>query len=149
MRTQRDQVGCSIWDVDAKALPGPEMREVKNLLSRNQLIVLKDQASTNQEYCDFAGRFGLPVPYFKKEGRQSSVQRTGGYRQSDISFEQEPKVFTMLMRRVLLRVPPQSLPPGTRCIEMAEVYAALPRSTRMARWRRPHAQRTLALQGPF
>jgi taurine dioxygenase len=126
MRTQRNEIGLSICDVDAKALPGPAVRGVKDLLYRNRLIVLKDQALSDQEYCDFAGRFGFCVPYIKKDGRQISAPRTGDYRPSDTSFEQELKIFTILMPTVL----PQNLPRSTRCIDMAGVYAALPQSTK-------------------
>jgi taurine dioxygenase len=144
MRTEKNAIGCSIWGVDTKALAGPEMRKVKELLYGNRLIVLKDQALTDQEYCDFAGRFGSPVPYLqenyrhpdfpvifvssnvKKDGKQIGVPRTGGYWHSDTSFEQDPKVITMLMPKVL----PQNFPRSTRFIDMAEVYAALPQATR-------------------
>jgi taurine dioxygenase len=144
MRTQKNDIGCSIWGVDAKTLDGPELRVVKDLLYRNRLIVLKDQCISDQEYCDFAGRFGSPVPYLqenyrhpnfplifvssnvKTEGKQIGVPRTGGYWHSDTSFEQDPKVTTMLMPKVL----PQKVPRSTRFIDMAEVYAALPGSTK-------------------
>jgi len=144
MRTQKNDIGCSIWGVDAKTLDGPELRDVKDLLYRNRLIVLKDQCISDQEYCDFAARFGSPVPYLqenyrhpnfplifvssnvKTEGKQIGVPRTGGYWHSDASFEQDPKVTTMLMPKVL----PQKVPRSTRFIDMAEVYAALPGSTK-------------------
>jgi taurine dioxygenase len=144
MRVQKNAIGCSIWDVEAKMLAGSEMQHVKDLLYRNRLIVLKDQAVTDQEYCDFAGRFGLPVPYLqenyrhpdfplifvssniKKAGKQIGVPRTGGYWHSDTSFEPDPKVITMLMPKVL----PKKFPRSTRFIDMAEVYAALPQATK-------------------
>ena len=144
MRTQKNAIGCSIWDVNAKTLAGSQMENVKDLLYRNRLIVLKEQALTDQEYCDFASRFGSPVPYLqenyrhpdfplifvssnvKKDGKQIGVPRTGGYWHSDTSFEQEPKVITMLMPKVL----PKNFPRSTRFIDMAEVYAALPPATR-------------------
>jgi taurine dioxygenase len=144
MRTQKNEFGCSIWDVDATTLAGAQMREVKDLLYRHRLIVLKDQALGDREYCDFAARFGSPVPYLqenyrhpdfplifvssnvKKDGKQIGVPRTGGYWHSDTSFEPEPKVITMLMPKVL----PKQFPRSTRFIDMAEVYAALPQATR-------------------
>lgn len=144
MRTERIDIGCSIRGVDARTLAGPEMDAIKEALYRNRLIVLKDQSLTEQEYCDFAARFGRPVPYLqenyrhpdfplifvssnvKKDGRQIGVPRTGGYWHSDTSFEAEPKVITMLMPKVL----PQRFPRTTRFIDMAEVLAALPQATR-------------------
>ena len=144
MKTQKNEIGCSIYGVDANTLAGSEMQKVKDLLYRNRLIVLKDQVLTDQGYCDFAKRFGFPVPYLqenyhhpdfplifvssnvKKDGKQIGVPRTGGYWHSDTSFEQEPKVITMLMPKVL----PQKFPRSTRFIDMAEVYAALPQTTK-------------------
>jgi taurine dioxygenase len=144
MKTERNAIGCSVFGVDANTLAGSQMSEVKDLLYRNRLIVLKDQALTDQQYCDFAGRFGMPVPYLqenyhhpdfplifvssnvKKDGKQIGVPRTGGYWHSDTSFETEPKVITMLMPKVL----PQNFPRSTRFIDMAEVYAALPQATK-------------------
>src|SRR5262245_9468557 len=144
MKTERNQIGCSIFGVEANTLAGPEMQQVKDLLYRNRLIVLKDQAVTDQQYCDFATRFGFPVPYLqanyhhpdfplifvssnvKTDGKQIGVPRTGGYWHSDTAFEKEPKVITMLMPKVL----PRSFPRSTRFIDMAEVYAALPQATK-------------------
>jgi|SRR5581483_2261456 taurine dioxygenase len=144
MRTEKNDFGCSIWGVDAKTLSAAEMHQVKDLLYRNRLIALKDQTLTEQEYCDFAGRFGFPVPYLqenyrhpdfplifvssniKKDGKQIGVPRTGGYWHSDTSFEAEPKIITMLMPKVL----PQRFPRSTRFIDMAEVYRALPQATK-------------------
>ena len=97
-----------------------------------------------RKYCDFAKRFGFPVPYLqanyhhpefplifvssnvKKDGKQIGVARTGGYWHSDTSFEKEPKTLTMLMPKVLPRTHPRT----TRFIDMAEVYAALPQATK-------------------
>jgi taurine dioxygenase len=144
VRTETNTIGCSVWDIDAKAIAEHVMREVKDHLYRHRLVVLKDQILTEQQYCDFAGRFGMPVPYLqenyrhpdfpvifvssnvKKDGKQIGVPRTGGYWHSDTSFEKEPKVITMLMPKVL----PQNFPRSTRFIDMAEVYSALPRATK-------------------
>ncbi len=144
MRTERNQIGCSVHGVSAKAATPAEMLELKDLLYKNRLIVLKDQALNEQEYCDFASRFGLPVPYLqtnyhhpdyplifvssnvKQDGKQIGVPRTGGYWHSDTSFEKEPKVITMLMPKIL----PRSHPRSTRFIDMTDVYAALPQATK-------------------
>ncbi len=144
MKTEKIAIGCAVRGVDAKTATPAEMRELKDLLYKNRLVVLKDQVVSDQEYCDFAGRLGFPVPYLqtayhhpdfplifvssnvKTDGKQIGVPRTGGYWHSDTSFEQEPKVITMLMPKVL----PSSHPRSTRFIDMAEVYAALPQSTK-------------------
>jgi (R)-3-[(carboxymethyl)amino]fatty acid dioxygenase/decarboxylase len=144
MKTERNEIGCSIYGVNANSATGAEMSELKDLLYKNRLIVLKDQVANEQQYCDFANRFGFPVPYLqtayhhpdfplifvssnvKSDGKQIGVARTGGYWHSDTSFEKEPKVITMLMPKVL----PKNHPRSTRFIDMAEVYAALPQATK-------------------
>jgi taurine dioxygenase len=144
MRAEKNGFGCSIHGVDAKAATPAAIKELKDLLYKNRLIVLKDQILSEQEYCDFAHHLGLPVPYLQanyhhpdhplifvssnvqKDGKQIGVARTGGYWHSDTSFEQEPKVITMLMPKVL----PRNHPRSTRFIDMAEVYAALPQATK-------------------
>jgi taurine dioxygenase len=140
MKTEKINFGCSVRDIDAKAVTPAEFAELKDHLYRNRLIVLKDQSLTEQQYCDFANRFGFPVPYLqdnyhhpeyplifvssnvKNDGKQIGVARTGGYWHSDTSFEKVPKVLTMLMPKVLPRNDPRS----TKFIDMSEVYAALP-----------------------
>jgi taurine dioxygenase len=140
MKTEKINFGCSVRDIDAKAVTPAEFAELKDHLYRNRLIVLKDQSLTEQQYCDFANRFGFPVPYLqdnyhhpeyplifvssnvKSDGKQIGVARTGGYWHSDTSFEKVPKVLTMLMPKVLPRNDPRS----TKFIDMSEVYAALP-----------------------
>jgi taurine dioxygenase len=144
MRTEKIGLGCSIHQLDAKVTTPGVISELKELLYKNRLIVLKNQKLSEQEYCDFANRFGFPVPYLqanyhhpkfplifvssniKKDGEQMGVPRTGGYWHSDTSFEQEPKIITMLMPKVL----PRNHPRSTKFIDMAEVYASLPQATK-------------------
>ena len=144
MQTETLGIGISIHGVDANTATAAEMSTIKDLLYRNRLIVLKDQAVSEQQYCDFANRFGFPVPYLqenyrhpdfplifvssnvKSDGQQIGVPRTGGYWHSDTSFEKEPKVITMLMPKVL----PANHPRSTRFVDMAAVYAELPQATK-------------------
>jgi len=144
MRPEKHEFGCRVLGADAKEVDPADIRKLKDLLYKNRLIVLKDQDLDEQEYCDFANRFGFPVPYLqtsyhhpdfplifvssnlKQDGKQIGVARTGGYWHSDTSFEKEPKVITMLMPMVL----PKNHPRSTRFIDMAAVYAALPQATK-------------------
>src|ERR1700674_3876272 len=144
MRTEKINFGCSVYDVDANTATPAAIAELKDLLYKNRLIVLKDQAVSEQQYCDFANRLGFPVPYLqenyhhpdfplifvssnvKSDGKSIGVARTGGYWHSDTSFEKEPKILTMLMPKVL----PRNHPRSTKFIDMAEVYAALPQATK-------------------
>ncbi|HJU29989.1 MAG TPA: TauD/TfdA family dioxygenase [Hyphomicrobiaceae bacterium] len=142
MKTEKLTFGSSVHGIDANTVTPAEIAELKDHLYKSRLIVLKDQAVSEQQYCDFATRFGSPVPYLqenyrhpdyplifvssniKKDGKSIGVARTGGYWHSDTSFEREPKVITMLMPKVL----PVHHARSTKFIDMAEVYAALPRS---------------------
>ena len=144
METEKLGIGLSVRGVDVNMATAAEMSTIKDLLYRNRLIVLKDQAVSEQQYCDFANRFGYPVPYLqenyrhpdfplifvssnvKSDGQQIGVPRTGGYWHSDTSFEKEPKVITMLMPKVL----PARHPRSTRFVDMAAVYAELPQATK-------------------
>jgi taurine dioxygenase len=144
IQVEKNDFGCSIHGIDVNTASHADIAELKDLLYRHRLIVIKHQSITEREYCDFANRFGFPVPYLqsnyhhpefplifvssnvKKDGKHIGVARTGGYWHSDTSFEAEPKVITMLMPKVL----PQSHPRSTKFIDMAEVYAALPRETK-------------------
>src|SRR5258708_3966636 len=126
MKAEKNDFGCSIRGVDVNAITPAEIKELKDHLYKNRLIVLKDQAVTEQQYCDFANRFGFPVPYLqdnyhhpdfplifvssnvKSDGKPIGVARTGGYWHSDTSFEKEPKILTMLMPKVLPRNHPRS-----------------------------------------
>lgn len=144
MKTEKNGFACSIRDIDANTVTPAEIAELKDHLYKNRLIVLKDQFVSEQQYCDFATRFGFPVPYLqenyhhpeyplifvssnvKSDGKQMGVARTGGYWHSDTSFEKTPKILTMLMPKVL----PLDHPRSTKFIDMAEVYAALPQATK-------------------
>jgi len=133
-------IGCAISGVDAAKAGKSQIKTLRDLLYKNRLIVLKDQELGEKAYCDFAQRFGEPVPYLqenyhhpefplifvssnvKTDGKQIGVPRTGGYWHSDTSFEKDPKFITMLMPKLL----PQNFPRSTRFIDMAAVYKALP-----------------------
>ena len=60
MQTEKLGIGISIRGVDANIATAAEMSTIKDLLYKNRLIVLKDQAVSEQQYCDFANRFGYP-----------------------------------------------------------------------------------------
>ena len=66
MRTEKNGFGCSIYSIDANNATPAAIEELKDLLYKNRLIVLKEQALSDQEYCDFANRFGSPVPYLQE-----------------------------------------------------------------------------------
>lgn len=141
---ERLEFGCNVRGVSAADLQPQDMAEIKDLLYRHRLIVLKDQTLNEEQYCDFARAFGEPVPYLqenyrhpdyplifvssnvKTNGKKIGVARTGGYWHSDTAFEPDPKYITMLMPKVM----PPAYPRSTLFIDMAAVYAALPQATK-------------------
>jgi taurine dioxygenase len=144
MHIERLEIGCNVRGLDVNHLADGELAQLKDALYRHRIVVLKEQSLTDQGFCDFAARFGFPVPYLqnnyhhpehplifvssniKRDGKAIGVARTGGYWHSDTAFEREPKVITMLLPKVL----PQASPRTTRFIDMSAVYAALPEATR-------------------
>ena len=65
MKTEKNHFGCSIQDVDVNSITPEAIAELKEHLYKNRLIVLKNQVVSEQQYCDFANRFGFPVPYLQ------------------------------------------------------------------------------------
>jgi taurine dioxygenase len=140
MKTEKLDIGSSVHGVDLRNVNAAELQELKDLLYKNRIIVVKNQDLNEQQYCDFAAKFGFPVPYLqshynhpdyplifissniKQNGKHLGVARTGGYWHSDTAFEQNPKTITMLMPKVL----PATVKRTTRFIDMNAVYHALP-----------------------
>jgi taurine dioxygenase len=157
MKIDKLDIGCAISGVDATTITATQTQDILKLLYEKRLIVLKDQQASEEQFCDFARSVARPEPYLqdnyhhpkfplifvssnvKQEGRQIGVARTGGYWHSDTSFEQTPKVITMLMPKVL----PKQHARTTRFIDMAEVFQALPQATkdRLAKARFVHSGR--------
>ncbi|MBE7173537.1 MAG: TauD/TfdA family dioxygenase [Williamsia sp.] len=141
MKTKKIEIGSNVYDIDIKNLSQDEIKELQELLYQNRIIVVKNQSLTEQDYVDFAYKFGFPEAYLqshynhpdyplifvssnvkKEDGRQLGVARTGGYWHSDTAFEKEPKIITMLMPKVLPKISRRT----TRFIDMSAVYNALP-----------------------
>lgn len=140
--TMVGKVGAVLEDFDAR---GPEAAETaKELLYGHKLVIFKNQALSESEFCAFSNRLGQAVPYLqtnyhhpeyplifvssnvKKDGKKMGVARTGGYWHSDTSFLAEPIPLTLLY--------PQLVPKETRrttlFIDMEKAYAAMPASLR-------------------
>jgi taurine dioxygenase len=146
MLTKQNAIGLSVYGIDVKSATSRQLDDLRDLLYAHRLIILKEQVLEDEAYCDFSRKLMNPVPYLqdnyhhpdfplifvssnvKEAGKQMGVARTGGYWHSDTSFEQDPKVITMLMPKVL----PENHPRTTRFIIRGEVLANLPETTRAA-----------------
>ncbi|WP_051313437.1 TauD/TfdA dioxygenase family protein [Sporocytophaga myxococcoides] len=142
MKTEKIAIGCNIHGVDVNNISDAEISTLQNELYKNRIIILKNQNISDEAYCNFATRFGTPIPYLqenyhhpkfplifvssnvKKDGKQIGVPRTGGYWHSDTSFEKDPKVLTMLLPKVL----PSTVKRTTKFIDMNAVYKSLPKN---------------------
>jgi taurine dioxygenase len=65
MQTEKIAIGSNIYGLDIKSITGAQLDELKNELYKNRIIVIKNQELTEQDYVDFACRFGFPVPYLQ------------------------------------------------------------------------------------
>lgn len=138
MRTELNAIGCSVHGVTAAAISATDLQALRQLLYANRLIILKQQALSEQQYCDFAKAFISPAPDPQSGCRHPThpliavssnahdeSELSDGWH-SDASFEKVPKVITMLMPKVL----PKTHACSTLFIDMTEVCADLPRTTR-------------------
>ncbi|WP_111980001.1 TauD/TfdA dioxygenase family protein [Algibacillus agarilyticus] len=139
MEIFKNDFGCELHGLNINSLTEKDEKIIKSSLYENRLVIIKNQTLTNQEYVDFANKFATPVPYLQenyhhpdhkeifvssniqKTKDKMGVARTGGYWHSDTAFEQNPKVLTMLMPKVM----PKTIKRTTRFIDMAKVYQAM------------------------
>ncbi|WP_062058124.1 TauD/TfdA dioxygenase family protein [Aquimarina longa] len=135
------QIGGMISEIDLTELRSnsPELKEIRDAIYRNKLIVIRNQKFTTSQYVDFTRILGTPQIYFQnnyhhpdypevfvssnvnKEGEKIGVAGTGHYWHTDCQFEKKPLSFTSIT--------PIIIPPTLRetlYIDMCEVYKKLP-----------------------
>jgi taurine dioxygenase len=109
-------LGAELSGVDlSSALSGPQAAEIRQALLDHQVIFLRNQALTPQQFLDFARAMGEPVEYpFVKgidgfphiiEVKKLEHERNnfGGIWHSDTTYLQQPPMGSMLLSR---EVPP-------------------------------------------
>ncbi|WP_165223859.1 TauD/TfdA dioxygenase family protein [Aquisphaera insulae] len=139
------EIGAEVRGIDVKRLPAgsPEFGEIRNLIYRHRLVVIRGQQLDEAQYVEFARKMGRPQVYFqsnyhhpdhpeifvssnvKEQGRKIGVAGTGNYWHTDCSFEQKPLSWTSIY--------PQVFEPkrrGTLYIDMTKVYRDLPSELR-------------------
>ncbi|HAO14570.1 MAG TPA: TauD/TfdA family dioxygenase [Tenacibaculum sp.] len=133
-------IGVAV-ETDLSNINKQEISTLQDLLYKNRIIVIKNNELTEKQFCDFAHLMGEPIPYLQKNynhpehdlifvssnvkqgnTQKIGVPRTGGYWHSDTAFEEDPKLITMLMPKIL----PLKSPRTTRFIDMSSVYKNLP-----------------------
>lgn len=132
------------WDVTTFTKGCPEAEQLRQLIYRNKVVVMRDQYElSEQQYVDFARAVGRPQVYFQpqyhhpdhpeifvsnnlnEDGKKFGVSGTGRYWHTDCSFEKHPLSFTC--------VRPIFFPKSARetsYIDMARVYRELPNELR-------------------
>lgn len=139
-------VGAEIrgWDVTTFTKDSPEMEQLRQLIYRNKVVVIRDQYELSErQYVDFAKALGRPQVYFQpqyhhpdypeifvsnnlnEDGKKFGISGTGRYWHTDCSFEKHPLSFTC--------VRPIFFPKSARetsYIDMARVYKELPNELR-------------------
>ncbi len=126
-------------DLNALATDAPEIRVLRDLIYRNKLLTIRNQALSMQEYIDFARKIGRPQVYFQPQyhhpdhpeifvssnmlenGKKVGVAGTGRYWHTDCQFEKQPLSLTSIQPVVF----PKTVR-GTHYIDMSRVYAELP-----------------------
>jgi len=136
------RIGAEVrgWDVTAFTKDSPEMEQLRQLIYRNKVVVIRDQYElSEQQYVNFAQAVGRPQVYFQpqyhhpehpeifvsnnlnEDGKKFGISGTGRYWHTDCSFEKHPLSFTC--------VRPIFFPKSARetsYIDMARVYRELP-----------------------
>src|SRR5690554_1594930 len=132
-----------IDDFDHKTATDADILELKSLVYKHKIAVLKNQNLSPKEYVEFSKRIGTPEAYYQpmyhhpeqkevfvssnipKDGKQIGVPRTGKFWHADYSFMKKPFAFTLIYPQV---IPSQSR--GTYFIDMGKVYESLPQATK-------------------
>lgn len=135
-----DELGVAVEDFDTKDATTAKLDELNRLVYTHKIVVLKNQNLTDQEFVDFSGQLGEPVPYLQKnyhhpehplifvssnvhvDGKKMGVARTGGYWHSDTAFQERPVPFTMLYPKIM----PKDSTRTTLFIDLEKAYRALP-----------------------
>lgn len=132
-------LGAEVGGVNIDALSDRELEELRGVICRFEVLVIRDQALDPASQSAFSRRLGPPgeVPFVStmseypevirvvKEADEGSAFNFGGAWHSDFSFQPEPPTFTVLRA---VDVPPWG--GDTVFASMSAAWDALPESTR-------------------
>lgn len=135
---------ATVRGLTADRITVQEAEQLKSLIYKNKIVVLKNQELTPQQYLAFAKHLGTPEAYYQpmyhhpkvreifvssnvtKDGEQVGVPRTGRFWHADYTFMPKPFAFTLIYPRIL---PPQNR--GTYFIDMGKAYQTMPESLKV------------------
>ena len=131
--------GVNIHGFDVHQADKQQINDIKELIYKNNIAVLKNQRLTPQDYVKLGHMFGRVEAYYEpmyhhaeekeifvssnvsSEGKVSGVPKTGKFWHTDYAFMPEPFAFTLIYPQI---VPSKNR--GTYFIDMAEAYRSLP-----------------------
>lgn len=127
--------------LDTNKITPKQADDLKSLIYKNKILVLKQQHLSPRCYLDFAYRLGMPEEYYQamyhhpecreifvssnvpRDGGQVGVPRTGRFWHSDYSFMPKPFAITLIYPQI---IPTQNR--GTYFIDMGRAYEMLAES---------------------
>lgn len=139
------KMGAVVEGFDLAVAADAEILELKKLLYKEKIVLLKAQELSTGSFVELGKRFGVPVPYYEpmyhhpendlvfvssnvaEEGKQVGVPKTGKFWHADYQFMVQPFGFTLIH--------PQVVPTGDRgtfFIDLGKAYEALPQDLKDA-----------------
>jgi taurine dioxygenase len=135
-----NQLGVTVRNFKAESASNEEIQQLKDIIYREKLMIIKDQDLSPQQYSALGRRFGEPEPYYQPmyhhpeeksifvssnvcedDHQIIGVPKTGKFWHVDYAFMPRPFAFTMVYQ---CRVPSRER--GTHYINMSDVFDALP-----------------------
>jgi taurine dioxygenase len=131
--------GAEINKLNANKLSQSEVDQLRHLLYKNKVLILKNQNLSPEDYIEFSKKIGVPVKFvdpayqhpeypeifvssnMKNDNRKIGMDRVGYYWHTDSSFLKTPLPITMLYAQF---VPEQG--GETSFIDMCEIYNNFP-----------------------
>ncbi|NET54610.1 MAG: TauD/TfdA family dioxygenase, partial [Merismopedia sp. SIO2A8] len=132
-------MGVFIYEFNNKTASDQDIQDLKELIYKHKIVVIKEQDLSPDQYCDFGYRLGDIEKYYQpmyhhpereeifvssnvpENGQQIGVPKTGKFWHADYAFMPKPFAFSMVY--------PQAIPSknrGTYFIDMFKAFRGLP-----------------------
>lgn len=137
--SNNQKMGVFIDDFNNKTASDQDIQDLKELIYKHKIVVIKNQDLSPDQYCDFGYRLGELEKYYQpmyhhpereeifvssnvaENDQQIGVPKTGKFWHADYAFMPKPFAFSMVY--------PQAIPSknrGTYFIDMFEAFKGLP-----------------------
>ncbi len=133
------QMGVFVSEFNDKTASDQDIQDLKELIYKHKIVVIKDQDLSPHQYCDFGRRLGELEKYYQpmyhhpereeifvssnvsEKGKQMGVPKTGRFWHADYAFMPKPFAFSMIYPQVI-----PSKNRGTYFIDMSKAFKSLP-----------------------